>query len=113
MKGPTIVYDLDESDLTPEGVRDAFVVRFGPQCAAWLINKFRRKIHRDGFIQLHLAAGEEEPPWFDIAITFLKKHRAMKWSVVTLKHRDQRSYRLIWQGWQGGPKDLPASLRRW
>jgi hypothetical protein len=109
---PVLEFEID--DLTPEGVKRAFVVRFGPRCASWLVFKgdggrLHAQIRRYGAFALHLAKGEEEPPWFRIAIEYLRT-RAKKWSVVVETTGGTRHYLVVWEG--GRRRPLPDVLRR-
>lgn len=110
-KGPPVI-EIDADDITPEGIRAAFVARFGPECAAWLVWRFRKVIRRYGCFPMHLAAGEDEPNWFQLAIAHLRL-RPSKWSVVVRTMGGKRVYRVIWLGGkQWGPRALPDSIRR-
>ncbi len=105
---PTIELD----DLSPEAVRNAFIVRFGPQCAAWLVRELDRRRKRarrryDGIFTMHLSTKEEEPGWFQIAIGFLKRRRG--WNVMTHVHRGTKRYTIKFGDW--APKKIPAALR--
>lgn len=105
MKGPVL-------DLEFDGTREAFVARFGPTCAAWLVNRFRRTIARYGAFSLHLARGAELPPWCEIALAFLSRRKgwsvqqemdsygpkAMRWKIYRLARRRPKPYVFV----QGG-----------
>lgn len=83
MRGPKpdlfVVDELESFDS--ESVRKAYVVRFGPQCAAWLVNRFRRQLKKRGAFFLRAKVGEELEPWLRIARDFLRDHRSNKWVV--------------------------------
>ena len=110
MKKQPPVIELDLDEMTPEGVRAAFVVRFGPECAAWLVNEFRQRFRRVGKLRAHMPAKEELPPWFDIAVSFLRDHRQKKWGVRRWVENGVITFEIEWKGkrWRG----LPASIRR-
>jgi hypothetical protein len=95
-KAPPEVLELD--DVTPEGVRAAYVVRFGPECAAWLCNRFRSRLRRHGEASVHIPFDQEEPPWFSIAISYLEKHRSSSWSVRRWGSRGVRRWTIRWLG---------------
>ncbi len=107
-KGPPVI-EIDAEDVTPEGIRAAFVARFGPECAAWLVRRFRKTIRFYGCFPLHLEAGEEEPGWFQIAIACLRG-RTAKWSVAVKTGRGRRDYRVTWL--RGRTRELPPAIRR-
>ncbi len=109
-KGPPVI-EIDASDLTPEGIRAAFVQRFGDECAAWLVRRFRKTIRRYGCFSMHLEAGEEEPNWLQIALAYLRK-RSARWAVAVKTSRGRREYRVVWLGARRAPRDLPESIRR-
>lgn len=79
MKGPEI-----EIDLT-KGTRESFIHAFGPTCAAWLVNRFRRTIARYGAFAIHVNRDDEIPPWCEIAIAFLRRRKG--WTVVSAIRR--------------------------
>jgi hypothetical protein len=80
--------------LDPEAV----VRRDGPRAAAWLVREHRRKIRRDGEVQFHIDVNMRSPPWFLVAVEFLK--RRVGWTVVVTEQQGRRSYRVAWLGKQ-------------
>ena len=91
MKGPELSETIELDDATPEGVRAAFIVRFGPRCAGWLIRRMRRRLRAIGRLVLSFpTAGEDLPPWFDIAISFLESRRG--WLVERACRRGTRYF---------------------
>lgn len=109
VKSPPVL-EVELDDITPEGVRAAFIVRFGPECAAWLVNRFRATIRRYGCFPMHIKASEDEPAWFQIAIGYLKQ-QTRKWSVVVQTQRGEKKYRVMWLGGSRAPKDIPDVIR--
>ncbi len=88
-------------------VRAAFVETFGPRCAAWLVNRFRKKVRAYGVIPLFMSASEEVPPWFQIATSYLERSR--KWEVDVQVSGGVRSYRIRWLYVR--MREVPAALR--
>lgn len=107
-KPPVIEVDLE--DVTPEGIRAAFVYRFGTKCAAWLVNHFRTRFRKVGIVRTHMPANEELPPWFDIAVTYLRDHRAQKWAVRKWVDGGVLTFEIEWK--LRRQRELPISLRR-
>lgn len=103
-QGPDVVFDVDS--MNDVDVRAAFIVRFGPQCAAWLCNRFRRHVRKLGTFLVHIPEGKELPPWFDIAICYLEKHRA-RWAVTRSSSRGVRYFRVFYTPKR---KPLPTAL---
>lgn len=108
------VFEGEVKDFDSAAVRRAFIVRFGPSCAGWLIRDLdrRRKKRRqrfDGRFVMHLVLREPEPPWFQIAVGFLKLRRR-KWKVETLVEHSVRRYWFYWVG--GKPPRIPLAIRR-
>lgn len=97
---------VELGDMTDVNVRAAFIVRFGPQCAAWLCNRFRRKLLRVGVFTVHFQ-GSSLPPWFDIAINYLEKHRA-KWEVRRELVSGVWYFRVYWNGRKN--RALPSAI---
>lgn len=109
---PVLEFELD--DMTSAGVRKAFVVRFGPQCSAYFVralDKDRKAKKRpfDGSFFFHLEALAEKPPWFEIAIAFLRGYRARRWLVHEWVERGIRRYRIEWVS---SRRELPPAIRR-
>lgn len=97
-RAPNLPEVVELNDLTDADVRAAFVVRFGPQCAAWLCNRFRRSLRKTGRFLVHLPEGADLPPWFDIAASYLEKHRTKRWRVERQAIRGARYFRVFWLG---------------
>lgn len=76
MKGPDGVPEVvEETDLTEEMARALMLDRFGARCAAWLVNRFRKTIHRYGAFRVHLPRGATVPFWFGLAIQWLARSK--------------------------------------
>lgn len=108
----TVEVELDE--FTPAAIREAYVVRFGPTCAAWLVRDLdrRRKRSRKPFedvFDMHLPAGVEEPAWFQVALECLRRRK--RWVVVVQTCRGEKRYRLRFVSGIR-KKELPTSIRR-
>ncbi len=105
MKKPLV--EMPGDDFANMDVRAAYVVRFGPRCAGYLVSRqqFRKQVRRTGFFSIHLETKEEEPPWLQIAIEYLTKH-AKRWDVVTTTQRGVRRWRVRWLG----GRQIPASI---
>lgn len=109
MKRPPVL-EIDLDEMTPEGVRAAFVVRFGPECAAWLVNEFRARFRRVGKLRAHMPAKEDLPPWFDLAVSFLRDHRSRNWEVRRWVDGGVLTFEIAWKGKKR--RELPSSIRR-
>lgn len=95
MKRKPPVIEIDVDDVTPAGMRAAMIWRFGPRCAGWLVNRFRRQIRVRGFFLVHGKVDPNEaPPWFQIAIGYLEKHRSVRWRVESEVRAGARWYRV-------------------
>lgn len=107
VKDPENPEVIDHEQMKQMDVRAAFITRFGPECAAWLCNRFRRNIRRVGFFTAHMPGPDVElPSWFDIAISYLEKHRSKRWKVEKSVIRGARYYRVVWLG----KPSLPAAI---
>lgn len=110
--GPNLPEVVELDAMTPENVRGAYVVRFGPMCAAWLCNRFRRMTKKYGAFAFHLPSGEEEPRWVGIAVQYLRDYRARKWGVMKIQESDGRMrYRVMWRLHR--KRVIPELLRPW
>lgn len=100
-------------DLDPQGRRAAMVINDGPRCAAWVINSVRRKLQHthDKSARFFIRHVADVPPYFDIAMTFLRFHRTAKWKVEREDTSDRKVWKITWLG--AAPKPLPASLKRY
>jgi hypothetical protein len=78
--------------LDPEEV----IKRDGPKASAWLVARYRRKLRREGEAQFHIDVNARTPPWFMVAVEFLK--RRVGWQVVVLEQAGRRTYRVVWLG---------------
>lgn len=86
-------------DKTPEwcSTRGAYVLAFGPRCAAWLVWKFRKTLHRYGAFRMYLPPEALEPPYLQIAIEYLARREcSLRWSVRTTWDRGTKHYRVEW-----------------
>jgi hypothetical protein len=91
---PVLPELVELNDLTPANVRAAYVVQFGPRCAAWLVGKFRKRLRR-GEVRFHLPISPDGvPPWFDLAVSYLANHRSQKWQVNFARYGGNRHYRI-------------------
>jgi hypothetical protein len=107
VKGPPNIDGLIEAeDVTSELARELMIDRFGPSCAAWLVNRFRRMIHRYGAFRVHLDPKEEVPPWFGIAIQFLARREG--WD--TARARDAKGNRSWIVRWTKQPARRGAAI---
>lgn len=88
--------DLGLDEFKDLDVRAAYILEFGPRCAAWLVNRFRKRARNGGFA-LHMTASQEQPEWFQIAIGYLKQH-AKNWEVDERVERGIRRFRVRWLG---------------
>jgi hypothetical protein len=84
VKGPEI------PDFDTAGVRELYIAEFGPKCAGWLVRRFKKRIRVTGDFFVHLPVAEEIPPWFDIAISFLR--RRDRWRVSAWTTRGVRRW---------------------
>lgn len=105
MRKPLV--EMPGEDFTNAGVRAAYVVRFGPRCAAYLVSRapYRKRLRNQGYFHLHLPSGEEEPPWLQIAIEYLSKH-ARRWDVVKTVVRGERRWRIRRLEWRVLPEAI-------
>lgn len=108
-RAPNLPEVVELNDLTDADVRAAFVVRFGPQCAAWLCNRFRRSLRKTGRFLVHLPEGADLPPWADIALSYLKKR--VRWSVEETMRNGNRAFCVTWKGGSRVHRVLPASIK--
>ena len=99
VKQPPEIPEVAEiDDLTDANVRAAFIVRFGPECAAWLCNRFRHHLRRIGYFVVHMPPEGPLPAWIDIAICYLEMHREKSWKVQRSTIRGVRYFRVYWNG---------------
>lgn len=101
-KPPEIGVELDDA-----AVRALYIERFGPSCAAWLVNRFRRRVLRTGAFYLYLPDDEPMPPWCDLALAFLGKRRG--WHVERFDVGDGRKRFRISREKRG--RALPVAIR--
>lgn len=106
-QGPDVVFDVDA--MNDMDVRAAFIVRFGPACAAWLCNRFRRSLRKTGRFLVHLPGDVPIPPWADIALSYLKKR--VRWSVEETMRNGNRAFCVTWKGGSRALRVLPASIK--
>jgi hypothetical protein len=66
----------------------------GHRAAAWLVRKHRRQLHRSGEMVFTIEFGQATPPWFRIAVEYLKRREG--WSAVITAQAGQRTYRVVW-----------------
>jgi hypothetical protein len=111
VKKPDLPEVVELDDMTSANVRGAYVVRFGPKCAAWLCKEFKHIVKKYGAFALHRGPEDEVPPWLQIALDYLRDY-ARKWTVLKKTEPDGHvRYRVIWlchrpYRW------LPDSIRR-
>lgn len=102
---------MELREFSPEAVRDAFVLRFGARCAGWLAWKFHRQLRKIGRFVVDFGQGQEEPPWFQIAVEFMRR-RPSKWDVEVTRMHGKKFFQVRWIGtcaWR--PRPIPTSLR--
>lgn len=93
---PDLPEVVEIDNLTDADVRAAFIVRFGPACAAWLCNRFRRHARKLGTFLVHIPENKPLPSWFDIAVNYLEKHRTKRWAVQRTTSRGMRYFRVFY-----------------
>jgi hypothetical protein len=88
-----------DSELTPEKVMETWVDVYGVGAAAWLVWSQRRRIRRHGACDFKIPRGAEVPPWFRIAVEYLRGRP--DWSVVMAGRASapERTYRVRWHAW--------------
>lgn len=106
---PRLPEVVEMGDMTDANVRAAFVVRFGPQCAAWLCNRFRKHLRKLGTFLVHLPGDVPLPPWADIALSYLKKR--VRWSVEETMRNGNRAFCVTWKGGSRARRGLPVSIK--
>jgi len=80
--------------------RDAVVERHGPACAAWLVRKHKRLLHRRGAFDVVVPYTVKELPfWFALAVDFLRRREGWSAEEVTGKKAHARRFRIVWKGW--------------
>lgn len=89
---PASRVDLDAS----RAARKIFVDRFGPQCAAWLVNEHRESIRSRGVIDFHVPRQllKRLPMWFSLAVECLADRAG--WEVVRSAVRSVVVWRIKW-----------------
>lgn len=71
-------------ELPPEILsREAFVLEFGPRCAAWMLWNRRRVLRTRGEASWCLSTEDIMPEWFSLGFEYLGKHRTRKWMTRT------------------------------
>lgn len=84
---------MDEKDMA-EQARELMVLRFGRECASWLIGANWKKIHRMGGINFDMPTKAETPMWFALAMEWIKRRKG--WSLAISRGRLKTVYRLRW-----------------
>jgi hypothetical protein len=90
-------------DREPDPVTMLHVRRDGCRAAAWLVRDRRAQFRRAGEVDFELPAGAEAPPWFRVAIEYLKRRPG--WSVVVFRRGGandgarSKTYRVTWMAW--------------
>jgi hypothetical protein len=78
--------------------REAMIAGFGPQCAAWLVFKERRRLHRRGMFDVVVDYRTKEiPMWFSLAVAFLRTRPG--WRADEIKGKHARRFRIVWEAW--------------
>lgn len=77
---------------------DVWVHTHGVTAAAWLLNKYRRELRRDGAVNFFIARGSVLPVWYQVAVKYLQVYAGAKWRVIATEAHDAFVWRIEWLG---------------